>query len=83
MTGLVAYIPFVNPINIVHDWWYLLLVPLSFGVSMIYRAVRLPSLEHYWRQVGLMTGQVILAMVALAVILAIVVQAIIPRLPVD
>ncbi len=78
---VLAYTPFIDPINAFHGWWYLLLVPLCFGISVIYRALKLPSLEHYWRAVLTMTAQIILVMVGLAIGLVVVVTQIIPRLP--
>jgi hypothetical protein len=78
-----AYIPFVQPLNAVQDWWYVLLVPLAFGISIIYKAVRLQSLDQFWRQVLTMTVQIVLAMIGLAVCLVVLVQLIIPHLPAD
>ncbi len=77
---MIAYVPFLDPINAFHEWWFVLLIPLSFGISVIYRALKLPSLEHYWRAVMTMTAQIVLAMVALGIALVIVVVQIIPRL---
>lgn len=80
MTGVFAdgYIPFLDPINAVHVWWYVLVIPLSFGVSVIYRALRVPSLDHFWRGVGIMTVQIVVAMVALAILLIILVEVVVP-----
>jgi hypothetical protein len=78
-----SYIPFLHPLNIFHEWWYLLLVPLAFGISVIYKAIRLHSLEHYWRQVTIMTLQIVFAMIGLAICLVILVQVVIPRLSVE
>ncbi len=80
---MIAYVPFLDPINAFHEWWFVLLIPLSFGISVVYRALKLPSLEHYWRAVMTMTAQIVLAMVALGIALVIVVVQIIPRLPID
>ena len=77
-----AYIPFLYPINAIHDWSFLLLVPLSFGISVIYKAMRLPTLESIWREVVIMTVQIVVAMIALAIALAFLVQVLIPMLPV-
>jgi len=76
-----AYIPFVHPLNLFHEWWYLLLIPLSFGISVAYKAVRMESLEGFWGQVALMTTQIVLAMIALAVCLVLLVVVLIPRIP--
>ncbi len=83
MTDLVGYIPFLHPINHLQGFWYLLVLPLSFGISVIYKAMRMPSLEGFWRQVTIMTSQIILYMIALAIVLAILVQVVIPRLPAE
>ena len=56
MTSLLAdYIPFVDPINVFHVWWYLLLIPLSFGISVVYRALKMRDLDRFWRAVAMMT----------------------------
>ena len=83
MTGTIGYVPFVDPIHAFHDWWYLLLVPLAFGISVTYRALKMPSLERYWRSVGTMTAQILVAMVALAIVLVLLVEVVIPRLPAE
>ena len=82
MSALAAYIPFVHPLN-AHDWWYLLLVPLALGISMIYKAMRMRTLHGYAWHVGVMTTQIVLAMIALAICLTILVQLIIPALPAE
>ena len=83
MTHALGYIPFLDPMNIFHEWWYLLLVPLAFGISVIYRALKMTSLTRYWRAVGMMTARIVLGMIALALVLVVLVQVVIPRLPVE
>jgi hypothetical protein len=80
---MVAYVPFLDPINLFHDWWFLLLIPLSFGISVIYRALKVPNLDRYWRAVLTMTAQITLAMVALGIGLVVLVVLILPWLPVS
>ncbi|MHC4947161.1 MAG: hypothetical protein ACYTG1_02710 [Planctomycetota bacterium] len=80
---LAAYIPFLHPIGALHDAWYLLLLPLAFGISVIYRAIRLQTLDHFWRRTWVMTAQIVLAMIALAIALTFVVQIVIPALPAE
>ncbi len=80
---MIAYIPFLDPINAFHEWWFVLLIPLSFGISVIYRALKLQSLENYWRRVISMTAQIVLFMLGLGIALVILVLQIIPRLPID
>ena len=80
---MIAYVPFLDPIHALQDLWFLLLVPLTFGISIIYRALRVQNLDHFWRGVGVMTTQVVVAMMALAIALIVLVQLVIPALPVD
>jgi cytochrome c biogenesis protein ResB len=84
MTPLLAdWIPFVDPINVFHVWWYLLLIPLSFGISVVYRALKMGNLDRFWRAVAMMTVQIVLVMAALAVALVVLVQLTIPLLPAE
>jgi len=83
MMLLLSYIPFLHPISAFQTWWYLLIVPLAFGIAVIYKALRVGDLRDYWRQVAVMTSQIILAMIALAVGLIVLVQVIVPMLPVE
>lgn len=58
--------PFLDPLN-VHDVWWMFLMPLALGIAIVYKAVRLPTLERYWLQVFIMTAQIILGMLGLAI----------------
>jgi hypothetical protein len=71
--SLLAWRPFIDPLD-AHGTWYLLLLPLVFFISMVWKAVRLPSLENYWRQVLMMTAQGIVGLVALALTSYLLVQ---------
>jgi hypothetical protein len=46
---LLAWIPFVDPLNGLQSTWYVLLIPLAFGIAMSYKAMRVASLQNYWR----------------------------------
>jgi hypothetical protein len=80
---LLAYIPFLDPLDVFHDWWFLLVIPLSLGISIIYKAMRMASLDGYWRQVAVMTTQIVLAMIAGAILLMLFVELVIPLVPVE
>ncbi|HAW95566.1 MAG TPA: hypothetical protein DCX60_04750 [Phycisphaerales bacterium] len=82
MTNMIAWIPFIEPVPNIGSWWPLLLLPLSIGLSMVYRAIRTRDLSNYVRDVMIMTFQIILAMAALGVIFAVIVQWLVPLLPV-
>jgi len=77
---LIAWIPFLEPMNAMQSWWYLLLVPLVFGISVTYRALREESYAGYWKSVGIMTAQVVLGIVCIGIALGLFVQFIIPLL---
>jgi hypothetical protein len=68
-----AWRPFIDPIH-AHDWWFLLLLPMAVFISIAYKAVRMPDLAGFWRQVAVMTVQIILGMLALAVAFYLLVQ---------
>ncbi|MDP7030073.1 MAG: hypothetical protein QF733_07630 [Phycisphaerales bacterium] len=75
-----AWIPFAQPMPDLVGGWYLLCIPLVFGVAMVYKAIWMPQDGPWLRQVVVMTGLVVVALIALAVALAIFVQWIIPLL---
>jgi uncharacterized membrane protein YwzB len=73
-----AWTPFIEPMNAMQSWWYLLLVPLVFGIAVIYRALREESYAGYWKSVCVMTLQVVLGIVCIAIALGVFVQSVIP-----
>ncbi len=75
---LVAYRPFLDPID-VDGWWWWLVVPLVFLISMVYKAIRVPKMRRYWRQVIKMTVQVMLVMFLMCVGLYVIVLWVAPR----
>lgn len=87
MTGMtssvagLAYRPFLEPID-AHSWWWLMLLPLALGISMVYKAMRIPVMDRYWWQTGKMTAQILSVMILLSIVLLVLVQVILPLLPV-
>lgn len=79
-----TYRPFIDPLDVavpgVLAYWYLLIIPLCFLISMAWKAVRVPSLSSYWRQVLVMTCQSLAAMLGLWVLVTVVVLFIMPML---
>lgn len=73
-----GYRPFLDPLPL-HDVWWLTLIPLALGISVAYKAIRVSDMSRYWRQVGLMTAQIIAGMIGLAAIVFIVVEIIATR----
>jgi hypothetical protein len=79
--GVLAHVPFLEPAPWAHRYWWLLLVPLAWGISMTWKAVRLDTLEGYWRRVTILTLQILGGCVGIAVGLFVIVQWVLPRLP--
>lgn len=75
MNLLPAWTPFIDPLPVnFHDAWWILLPPLALAIAMTYKAVRLNRLDAYWKQVGIMTAQIVLGMIALALALHLLVE---------
>lgn len=70
---------FLDPMNL-HDAWWLTLIPLAFFVSMAYKAVRVQTFDAYWKQVLMMTAQIVVAMIALAAALHLLVEIVVPAI---
>ncbi len=83
ITSMLAWTPFIEPMQWVHDWWWTLVVPLSIGLSMIYKALRVVDFRHYWRQVLIMTLQIVLGVIAMTIVLALFTEVIVPMLPAE
>ena len=58
----------------------MLIIPLAFGLAVAYKAIRVPNLRGYWWQVGLMTSQIVLGVIAIGILVAVFVQFAIPAL---
>jgi hypothetical protein len=77
---MLAWTPFLEPMNAMQPVWYLLLLPMAFGISVVYRSLREYSYTLYWRSVVVMTSQVVFGIVAIAIMLGLFVQFVIPLL---
>lgn len=77
--GSLAYRPFLDPIN-AHGWWLFLSIPLVVGISVAYKAIRLPGMQYYWNQVIKMSVQVLVALVVLCGALYVLVEVALPYL---
>ena len=73
---LLAWRPFIDPINI-HEVWFLAIVPLALGISLVYKAIRVKTMDRYWYNVWSMTVQVVVGMFALAVAFYVLVEVIV------
>ena len=77
---LLAYVPFFSPINFFQTWWILLALPLALGISIIYKAMRYRVYRNYWRQVAVMTVQIVLGMAGMMIVLYMFVDFVVPLL---
>jgi len=77
MQTLLAWRPILDPLPI-DSVWYLLLLPISLGIAMAYKAVRVPEFKDYPKQVAVMAVQTVLAMVGLAVASYLVIEVALP-----
>jgi hypothetical protein len=79
MFNLLAYTPFIDPIN-VHRIWYMLIVPLSLGIAITYKAIRVGDMKQYPKQVIAMTAQIVGIMALLGLGSYLLIQHIVPRI---
>lgn len=82
-TLFMAWTPFIDPLPAAYRLWWLSAIPLLFGISMVYKAYRMTTLQGYWRQVVTMTVQALVAMILFAVVLFVLVLWMVPKLPVE
>ncbi len=75
---LLTYRPFIDPIN-VQQTWYLLLIPMCLGIAVTYKAVRVPDMSRYWREVAIFTAQLVLSVVVVGALMFWVVLWVLPR----
>lgn len=80
MQLFLAWRPFLDPID-AHGVWWALLFPLAFFISIAYKGVRIGDLSVYWKQVALMTVQIILGMIAIGVGSLLFIEFVLPMMP--
>ncbi len=77
MALVLAYTPFLEPMDLQSSWW-MLLVPMAVLMSIAWKAVRVSNFKSFWRPVAVMTTQIVLAMVGLAFGAFVVVELLVP-----
>ena len=77
--ALLAYTPFIDPLGL-HAVWFLLLPPLAALIAIAYKAVRIPDLGVYWKQVGFFTLQILAGIAGLYVLSVLLVRFALPTL---
>ena len=74
---LASWRPFLDPIPVWSNAaWPWLLIPLSAAVSVVYKTVKCRTMRQVPREAAVITLWIILGMVAAAVALALIVEAV-------
>lgn len=79
LLSTLAWRPFLDPLDL-HRWWFVLIVPLSLGISVAYKAIRVERMRGYWREVAMMTAHIVLGMAALGAASYLFVQHLLPAI---
>ncbi|MDA1007614.1 MAG: hypothetical protein O2800_01230 [Planctomycetota bacterium] len=79
---ILGWIPFLQPLDILGGGWWILIVPLVFGIAMVHRSVRCMSLSRYWGEVVSMTATSLAVMALLAIGIWAVLEFALPAIPV-
>ena len=72
-TPLLAYRPFLDPLP-VWDYWYLLAVPLTVGVAVVYKSIRCATMRHVPLEAAKATLYILVGLSAAAAVLLGVVE---------
>jgi hypothetical protein len=84
LTPMLAWTPILEPLPLTGGQWWITIIPLALGIAIAYKAVRYPDIAESWtgylRAVGVMTAQILLLILGLAVGLHIVVTWAAPAL---
>jgi len=68
-----AYRPFISPLPIWSFWW-VLVFPLTIAVSVVYKAIKLPSMKDVPREAAIIAMWILLGMATAAAFLTGVVK---------
>lgn len=72
-----AYTPFIDALSI-HEFWYLLIVPMSIFLAIGYKSVRCTDMNKYFREVFVFTILVLGGLMLLAIAFTIIIVGILP-----
>lgn len=81
--AMLAWAPLLQPAPGVQNWWWLLVIPMAFGVSMAYKAIRVQHTSEWPKAVVRMALQVIAAVIAIAIGTYVLVILLLPMLPAE
>jgi len=72
-----AYTPFLDPLPINHDWFWLLL-PLALGIASAYKAVRVLDLREFPKEVAVFTVQIVVGILGLGLAAFLIIEYLLP-----
>lgn len=68
-----AWRPLLDPLPL-HRFWPLLLIPLVAALAAVYKAIKLPRIERFGREVAGLAAQIVGLLVLAAVVLWVVTE---------
>lgn len=71
---LANYVPFLHMLPGSWAYWYLLLLPLCVGVSVVYKAIRCHSMREVPREAAVTTMWILLAILSAGAALVVIVK---------
>jgi hypothetical protein len=71
---LLAYTPFVQPLPGIWNYWYLLLLPLCAGVSIVYKSIRCHQMRTVPREAAVIFVMIVAGMAVAALALSVMVK---------
>jgi uncharacterized membrane protein YqgA involved in biofilm formation len=74
-----AYTPFIDALEI-HDYWYLLIIPMTIFLAIGYKSVRCSDLSQFFKEVVIFTIQILGGLLVLAFAFMIVITMLLPML---
>lgn len=74
-----GYTPFVDAMSI-HEFWYLLIIPMAIFLAIGYKAIRCSSMKKYPREVVVFTIQILGGLLLMAIAFTLVVTVLIPMI---
>ncbi len=74
-----AYTPFIDALAI-HDYWYLLIIPMSIFLAIGYKSIRCSDMSRFGREVVIFTIQILGGLLLLAIAFTVVIVVLLPLL---
>jgi hypothetical protein len=71
--SILAYTPFLQPLP-VWDYWMLLLVPLTIGVSVVYKSIKCREMKDVPREATQISVMILVGMAVAAALLYVIVR---------